>query len=234
MEHAQTFIDYLSPLTQTRIRASSSIVKFDMDDVLVEPGDSPTSLLVIRAGFVRLQVGETVLAVLGPGDAVEPAAVFADQPHGVLATALSQRVEAMRIDARALRHGGDRELSATAWTGMLAREAKYLEGKVGVVTNGRAERRLARLVTELVERFGQKVKGGWFLPLRLSRRDAAGLTGLTTETTSRVMSSWHKRHLVVTAPDGAYIERSSKLEACARSCECVAEKRKEPDCLACR
>jgi CRP-like cAMP-binding protein len=160
--------------------------------------------------------------------------VFASEPHGVLATALSNDVEAVRIDARALRHGGDQEVAASAWTNMLSREAKYLEDKVGVVTNGRAERRLARLVTELVARFGQKVKGGWFLPLRLSRRDAAGLTGLTTETTSRVMSSWHKRHLVVTAPDGAYVDRKSKLEACAHSCECLPEKRRQPDCLACR
>jgi len=233
MEHAQSFIDSLSPTAQARVRASSSVVKLEMDEVLVEPGDPPSSLLVIRNGFVRLQVGETVLAVLGPGDAVEPTAVFAGEPHGVLATALSDDVEVIRIDARALRHG-EEEVTEAAWTSILAREAKYLEEKVGVVTNGRAERRLARLVTELVARFGQKVKGGWFLPLRLSRRDAAGLTGLTTETTSRVMSSWHKRHLVVTAPDGAYVDRKSRLEACALSCECVPERRRHPDCLACR
>lgn len=234
MENAQTFIDSLLSVAKGRVRTSSSIVSFGTDAVLVAPGDAPTSLLVLRAGFVRLQVGETVLAVLGPGDAVEPAAVFSGEPHCVLATALSSDVVALRIDARALRDGGEMELASSAWTRLLARQAQHLEGKVDVVTSGRAERRLARLVTELVARFGQRVKGGWFIPLRLSRRDAAGLTGLTTETASRVMSSWHKRHLVVSVPEGAYVDEMARLEACAHSCQCRPEKRRKKGCLACR
>lgn len=234
MESAQTFIDSLSPLAKGRVRASSSLVRYATDAVLVAPGDAPTSLLVLRAGFVRLQVGETVLAVLGSGDAVEPAAVFSGEPHGALATAISSDVEALRIDARALRDGGEMELASSAWTRLLARQAQHLEGKVDVVTSGRAERRLARLMTELVAHFGQRVKGGWFIPLRLSRRDAAGLTGLTTETASRVMSSWHKRRLVVSAPEGAYTGDMARLEACARSCDCRPEKRRNKGCLACR
>jgi CRP/FNR family transcriptional regulator len=78
---------------------------------------------------------------------------------------------------------------------------------------GSVEHRMARLLTTLAERTGQKTKDGVFIPIALSRQDIADLVGTTIETAIRVMSRWHKEGVVETERKGFRIRDPQALAA---------------------
>ena len=83
---------------------------------------------------------------------------------------------------------------------------REMEGRMRDLSNGPVERRIARALSKLAEKFGQPVSDGVEIPFPLSRQDLADLAGTTLHTVSRTLGSWEaqgrtrrgRRHVVVT------------------------------------
>ncbi|HEX9690119.1 MAG TPA: Crp/Fnr family transcriptional regulator, partial [Thermoanaerobaculia bacterium] len=78
---------------------------------------------------------------------------------------------------------------------------------------GSVEYRIARLLSTLAERVGQKSEHGVFIPIALSRQDIADLVGTTIETAIRVMSRWQKEGVIETEKKGFRILDPAALAA---------------------
>jgi CRP-like cAMP-binding protein len=79
-----------------------------------------------------------------------------------------------------------------------------------------AEPRFARLFLKRAGQTGRAERGGTFVPLALSRRELADLTGTTIETCIRIMSRWNKDEIVRTEKDGFVVLNRDELERLAR------------------
>jgi CRP-like cAMP-binding protein len=100
----------------------------------------------------------------------------------------------------------------------IAQRVQALQAKVQILSAGGVEARLASLLLDLAERFGDELDDDTVvIPLALSRQDLANLVSTTFETTVRVMSRWQKAGWVQTTEDGFVLRNVEALAQAARS-----------------
>jgi CRP/FNR family transcriptional regulator len=93
-----------------------------------------------------------------------------------------------------------------------------LHAKVEILSAGSVESRLAALLLDLAERFGDELDDGTVgIPIALSRQDLANLVSTTFETAIRVMSRWQKAGVLETRSDGFTLREVERLREAARS-----------------
>ena len=92
-----------------------------------------------------------------------------------------------------------------------------LTNRLAELTGGRVEARFARFFLKIAENSGRPDRGGVYVPLALTRRELADLTGTTIETAIRIMSRWGKDDIVRTETDGFVLLDRQALETLAGS-----------------
>jgi CRP/FNR family transcriptional regulator, nitrogen oxide reductase regulator len=165
---------------------------------------------VLMSGFVKmvqtLPNGEHVITrYVRPGEAFGmPALLDGLYPADAvtLTTCLELQWPASVIKDMVVRH------PAVALNVIRDLEARLreMEGRMGDLSNGPVERRIAHALSKLAERFGRPVPDGIEFPFPLSRQDLADLAGTTFHTVSRTLGAWEaqghvrrgRRRVVVT------------------------------------
>lgn len=197
----------------------------DKDTALrVAPDGDAASLAVILEGeaMLYLPLGGTRvprgLDVLAPGDLLGAAELFGATERSAAVRALTPlRLLEWDRDAvvEALHRWPD---VARALLGALARRQDALERRVACTGDGRAVRRVARLLVELVVERGVRrrdARGRWgvVIPSPPTRTRLAGMAGTTRETVSRAFAAWRRRGWL---SDGDGILRVLDEDALAR------------------
>ena len=86
-----------------------------------------------------------------------------------------------------------------------------------MLSAGSVDARLATLLLDLADRFGDDLEDGTVLvPLPLSRQDLADLVSTTFESAIRVMSRWQKQGVVQTRSGGFILQDVESLSHAAR------------------
>lgn len=157
---------------------------------------------------------EVILAILGPGDPVGAVAVYLERPFPATAEALEDTV-CVHVGREAFRRLLHRPSFVEGLLLGMTLRIMELTGRVAAMSGTRVEPRLARLFLRLGKQLGRTEGECTFVPLHLSRQELADLTGTTIETCIRVMSRWHKEHIVRTEPDGFRLCDAEALERIA-------------------
>lgn len=183
------------------------VVEFSRGAVVFAEGDPADRLYFVAAGRVkvcRVSPGgdERILCVFGAGDPLGAVAVYEGKPFPATAVALeaSTCLAIERIAFFALL-----ERSPTLVRGLLlglTRRLVELTGRLGDLTGGRVEQRVARVFVKLANEVGRPGSDGIVIPMRLTRQELADLTGTTVETAIRIMSRWGKQRILRTEPTG--------------------------------
>jgi CRP-like cAMP-binding protein len=191
-------------------------------EALWRAGNSAAAFTVVGRGLVQVvqrtrDGGSSILAIFGPRESVGDVAALHQRPYPADAVALTTTLEVLSVPVGPVLDAA-RACPAVlgALNASLAMHAEILTQKIRVMSAGPVPRRLATLLLQLVDRFGDETEdGAVFVPVALARADLAHLVGSAVETTIRTMSEWQKRGLVRTTVHGLEVRDPATLRALA-------------------
>src|SRR5262245_11318830 len=192
-------------LPPQEIRALASLARaenYPARAFIFHEGDPAVWFCVVRSGHVKIvrrtHAGrDVVLDVLGPGEPFGGVAVIERRPYPASAQAL-EPAAVLKIPQHAIVALADRHPSLIkAVALMMGRRLRAAHDSVTSLATDPVECRLAMALCRLAERDGERQGHGLALPFHLTRQSLADMTGMTVETTIRVMSRWLKAGLLI-------------------------------------
>lgn len=191
-------------------------------DVLLYQGDIIRSFYAIQSGGVRLvnyaEDGQSVaLKMYGPGDIFGLLAVSGSYPHPTQIEAVHESI-IIAIDGEDVRSlmMTYPELGLTI-VDLLTSHVHEAHSRIRAMAINRVDRRLARSLLHLSEKFGHIEDNSIVLDIPLSQRDLAEFTGTTVETVNRTLTLWQKQHMVTCGHKRVVILNQAALEDIAEN-----------------
>jgi CRP-like cAMP-binding protein len=179
------------------------------------------TVVVVGYGMVKEMFSashDTMIGLYGPGEAVGVESMLAGVPYPYEAQALTPSVIVAELPRRELLRTMETVgAMALAFAAETARRTLAMQQRF-VLASARVEKRLASVILDLGEKFGDDLEDGSVLiPLRMKRGDFAALISVSTETATRLMSQWTKDGVLVTGADGSLTVKDPKaLERIAK------------------
>jgi CRP/FNR family transcriptional regulator len=212
-----TIFRRLSPPDRQRLATVTTVRTYEKGALLFSEGDASDQLYTVVSGRVKVfkttaRGTDVILEIFGPGDPVGAVAVYESRPYPASAVAL-EPTTCLLVSRQAF--FSLLETYPTMVRGLLTgltHRLIELTNRLGELSGGRVEARLARFFLKLATDMGQHVPDGTFIPLALSRQELADMIGTTIETAIRVMSRWGKENLVRTEKDGFLVMDRPALE----------------------
>ena len=216
------FLRALSGTQLDRLRPCSRLRRVGRGQRVWLEGDPTaefTFLLQGRAKLVKAgQAGrDAIIDLCSSGDLLCSSAVSCSAPYCCSATALDEAVDVLAIPRRDVLDVLERIPEASrAFVHEIGRREMRLVRRIGQLSSGQLERRLATLLLQLAEESGlpegeRRVR----IPLALKRQDLADLCSARLETTIRAMRRLGRRRIVRSLAGGFLVDRAA-LERIAR------------------
>ncbi len=187
-------------------------------DTIYRAGDVAASLYVVATGNLKttritVDGSETLLNVLGPGDFVGALPALGQSHYPESASALTP-VCMLRIDSDEFTTMME-DLPAVAMAALNAVSGRLAAAHeaVHLLSGASLEQRLAATLLLLAAKAGVPWQGATLIQLPLSNDDLAAMTGVTTESVSRLMSRWNREGLIETGRRWVAISDRNTLEA---------------------
>ena len=196
--------------------------RFVEGQVLWHAGAPSTHLTLILRGLVQVVRRQpngdvSTVGLFGPREPIGTVAVIHRRPYPAEAVALSEVVEVLSVRAEPVLAvmAADPSL-ALAFNRLLCDTSAVLRARIEVLSAGSVPRRLATLLLQLAERFGDAGDDGVVhVPVALSRSALARLVSARVETVIRTASEWQKRSLLRSAPGGFELLDAAALQRIA-------------------
>lgn len=191
-------------------------------EVLLYQGDLIYSFYVVLSGGIRLvhymEDGQVVcLKVYGSGDVFGLLAISGSYPHPTQVEVI-QDCELIAIDGQ-----DTRELllhhpqMALTIIDLLTAHVHEGHDRVRHMAAKRVDKRLARSILKLCDKFGKITNGSTLINISLTQRDLAEFTGTTVETINRTLTQWEKQGWLSCAHKRIVIQDRAAIEAIAES-----------------
>jgi CRP/FNR family transcriptional regulator len=218
---APAFAGVETELLQRMARAASTRT-LSRGQYLWHAGDQPRHLTLLRSGLIKIvraaaRGRSTICGLFGPPDTVGDLALIkgiAYPADAIVATETASVVEvpaALVVEAMAKSPKLCTSLACEVHT-----KLSSLHDKIDVLSAGAVEARLATLLIQLYQRFGDETDDGVsFIPVTLSRRELSDLVSTSFETGIRVMTRWEREGIVATESTGFVIHDMPALSAAA-------------------
>jgi CRP/FNR family transcriptional regulator, nitrogen oxide reductase regulator len=195
----------VSPEQLAAFAQETTFRRYDEGQSLWLAGEPATHITLILRGLVqvvrRLPSGDVAtVGLFGPREPIGTVAVIHRRPYPAEAVALSNVVETLCLRAEPVLAvmGTDPSL-ALAFNRLLCDTSSVLRARIDVLSAGSVPRRLATLLLQLADRFGDTGDDGVLrVPVALSRGALARLVSARVETVIRAASEWQKRGVLRT------------------------------------
>ncbi len=211
----------LPPEVIAQLAARGVFRRYRRGDSIWKKGDPAREFYVVVQGLVALFVpcgaGRSIMVGLfEPGQSVGDVQALEGTAYTSAAFAFTTPQTVLALDraevlAALAMHGA----AALALGRGLGRVNEQLTRRLALSTTT-ADARLARILLDLGERFGDELEDGSVLiPLRVTRAQLASLVGATVETTIRTLSRWHRDGHIVSDELGIVIKHPAQLASLA-------------------
>ena len=214
-----------SPEAMERLAKCASTRTIERGEYLWRAGDVPIALTAVRSGLVKVvklghQGRKTICGLFGAPDTLGDAPVLHGTPYpadAVVATPEVQRVDIPRDELLTL--AASEPQLGLSLARSVQQKLNTLMAKIDVLSAGSVEARLATLLVQLEERFGDEFEDGTVkVPVTLSRQELADLVSTSFETAIRTMTKWEREGIVGTTQHGFDILNGQALHEIA-GCE---------------
>ncbi len=174
--------------------------QFQRGATIFSAGEPSNSVYILKSGLVKLtsrsDMGrETILRILNPNE-IFGVHVLSEEKRAFTAIAVEDAVVSVVSRARFL------EVLSSIPTVAL-NFIRVLSARLGKVEKGLAEsnhswsyHRLAKVLLQLSEKYGEKVPSGTLIKLRLTHKDLANLIGTTRETVTHQLKKFARMGLL--------------------------------------
>ena len=195
-------LDIFLSLTDTQIDDIARV----LDDYHVPAGSEllqdrqREQLYIVKAGAVELYTGSphqhVTLALLGPGRLFGLSATVGAANPAIGATTLEPSYLCTGTVPKLLQLFGDYPEVMVRLTQALIEQIFFAETWVERANLHSPRGRLAHLLLDLCDQFGEPVNGGQRIRFRLTHEDLARMVGLARETVSRLMADFKREGVI--------------------------------------
>lgn len=148
--------------------------------------------------------GETIVGIFGPGDVVGLVAALEQTVFPAQATVISEGAQlCVFLAAPVIEMAKTEPTLLTYFNQAVFAHTRALHAKIDIMSAGTVAERLQCLFQYLARRFGQPIpQDRIVIPTRISRRQLASLVGARIETVIRTLSSWQRKGILQSLPNG--------------------------------
>lgn len=210
-----------SPPARAAFSAGARRIRLRGGEPAFRANEPPRGFMFVARGIVKLvrsRCGRSAIPELfGPGEAIGVVFALREKPYPIDAVALTPTAELIEIPRPDVVERAKLEPAfALALAETCAERAARMLDAYAILAAGGTEARLAALLVDLSERFGDVDDEGLLrVPVALSRAELAACICTTTETVIRLMSRWGREKFVATTPDGFVVYDAEKLRKLA-------------------
>jgi CRP/FNR family transcriptional regulator len=177
-------------------------------------GDPSDAVYILKAGLVKIvsfseKGAETILYILKP-DEIFGALLLAEETRPFTALALEDAVVTIIPRERLLELLGLVPTVALNFIKLLSQRVKKLGKELAEFSHSWSYHRLAKVLLELSEKYGEEVSTGILITLRLTHEDLANLIGTTRETVTTQINRFERMGLL-SREDRHFIVNRSRL-----------------------
>ncbi len=186
--------------------------RFEAGEIIFLEGDTPEWFYIVASGrvkaFKQTSSGrEFTIAFFGPGEIFGEVAVFENKPYPASASAQSAGETAVLGVKREdlLTFLAKQPQVALRIIGVLGERLRNAQSRLGDMAGERAVSRLAGVLLMLSSKMGSE--------LPFTRQEIADMTGMTTETTIRIMTRLKDGGIIQSTRGKIIIANEAKLKA---------------------
>lgn len=205
-----------------QLACTATTRELSRDATLWVAGEQPAAFSIIHRGLVKIvrplaSGREAIVGLFGPRESVGDVAVMQGIPYPATAVVCSSSARIIQIPrAEVLANMQRFPGLAISINQSMGDRVHALHAKLDILSAGGVEARLASLLIDLADRFGDEFEDDTvIIPIALSRQDLANLVSTTFETTVRVMSKWKKAGTLDTTADGFVVRNMAQLRETA-------------------
>jgi CRP/FNR family transcriptional regulator, cyclic AMP receptor protein len=185
---------------------------------LFQAGDVGDGCYRVEEGLLKVTIAsrsgsERILTVLGPGDIVGELSMIDGLPRSASVSAVREATLSFVKRAAFKRLVRKCPELCEMLVMLLAKRLRETDGVVAAMSFLRLRGRLARVLLELAQDFGQDVGSGRIvIRQKIAHNDLAAMVGTARENVTRILNDW-KRNKLVTKLSGYYcLENKARLE----------------------
>jgi CRP/FNR family transcriptional regulator, cyclic AMP receptor protein len=199
------FWEQLGPPDQQRLVAAGRVAQFGAGTTICRQGDPATHLFVVISGLIKVLTNsrdgqQSVQALRGHGDVVGELAGELTGYRTASMIAVTE-VQAVVIGHEKFLAFLDRHLPAAhAYRKMITQRFSDTANSLYAQTTTNGAQRLAQLLLDLAEKYGEPAGPGQalVLTLPLSQDELASLVSTSRATVTRALHDWRQRGLIQT------------------------------------
>jgi CRP/FNR family transcriptional regulator, cyclic AMP receptor protein len=217
------FLARLSPVDREALLAAGRSRRYSKGAALVIQGDLGDFVFVITDGRVKVvatseEGNESVLSLRGPGELIGELSALDDVPTARLASVLAVEPVAGRILSghEFLTFLEDHPRVAIEMLRMAAGRLRDSDRRRIEFGSYQADRRLARLLVDLVASQGRPARDGLGVDISLSQQELAGFVGASRESVVRALATLRRDGFVETNRRSVVVRDVEGLRAYAR------------------
>ena len=204
-----------------RLLASTGVKReYALNDYVWKIGEPGEYIAIIVSGLVEISRhsggdDEMTMGIFGPSDVIGISAVMKKSTYPGNAKSLTKDCEVIKLYLRPILSGPGpdvQELQTWVRETMLLHE-QVLRDKIDILNAGNVENRIYELLKHLLRRFGvHESQSRHFIPLRITRAQAAKMINVRVETMIRMLSKWQRQKFIRWTQKGILIENLPLLE----------------------
>ena len=198
--------------------AGATFRRLEVGKTLFHVGDAGDGCYRLEIGLVKVslispQTKERIIAILTPGTIVGDLAVIDGLPRSASVVALTncelRFLSRVSFERLALQHPEIHQYLVK----LLAARLRQADDTIASLAFLPVRARVARALLSLAEDLGEKTESGAILiPCSITQGDIAAMAGVARENTSRILSQWERRKLVIRLSGCYRIDDQAELE----------------------
>jgi CRP/FNR family transcriptional regulator len=167
-------------------------------NIIFFQGDRPESIYLIRSGFVKVsritpEGRELTLSIFKANDLFGETAILNNSPHDTTAEALTNCFFYQIYRNQFLQILKKYPSISIKISSMVSQRMLKLEEKFQIAVSRDISSRIACVLLELADRFGEPSEGGTIITLPLTHLEIASLIGSTRETTCVTLNKFRRK-----------------------------------------
>ncbi|MBI1744215.1 Crp/Fnr family transcriptional regulator [Candidatus Acetothermia bacterium] len=202
-DRSNWFFSELKADARAELEKAWKPIQYEKGETIMREGAPSHGAYLVRRGFIKVfqkspEGKQLIVKLAGPGDLLGEGNVFGSDTCLVSAQALEPTEVAFIARGDFLDLLGRHPALAFTLMVKLAQEINILRYRLLEATYEGGKQKIARLLLELEKKYGTENGADSPLRIRLSRADIGAMTGLSCETTIRVLSELESRGLIQT------------------------------------
>ena len=218
-------VDWLRELPATSVdalRDGASIVTFEPGQLVFEPAAEPEFVFILESGLVRMYRNcargeEVTFGYIQPGEVFGELAAFSDKPRESYATAV-ERSTVIKVEKQVFANAiQSRSSIVFSVATQMGDRFKEIESRVEDLVFRSARSRLAHIILQLVDDFGEEKGDRMLIATRLTHAELATLVGVSRPTVSIALGEFEDGELITRSEGKIVVLNGKALQAIAHT-----------------